>query len=158
MLIIFRQAPSYPNTKSRTRNKWQSSIQMHGSRTNSRRRRPDPAPFVAKPITKKSFSFAMHAMPHTIHIALVSIGFLPDTGFAWNVQKMEHMPDLQTLQMPPHARNHCLADWHLEHKPNSDEIGRELGVIIGMEPGVSSAAESTMLQDWILTFPTTINL
>jgi hypothetical protein len=102
---------------------------------------------VAKPITKKSFSFAMHAMPHTIHIALVSIVSLPDTGFAWNVQKMEHMLDLQTLQMPPHARNHYLADWHLEHKPNSGAIGKGSGVIIGMELGVSSAAESTMWQD-----------
>jgi hypothetical protein len=98
---------------------------MHGSRTNLRRKRSDPAPFVEKPITKKSFSSAMHAMPHIIHTALVSIAFLPDTGFAWNVQTMEHMLDWQTLQMPPHVQDHCQADWRLEHKPNSAVLARE---------------------------------
>lgn len=59
----------------------------------------------------------MHAMPHTIRTASVSIVFLLDTGFVWNVQTMEPILELQTLQMLPHAHNHCQADWRLGHKP-----------------------------------------
>jgi hypothetical protein len=113
----FCQALSYPNTKSKTRNKLPNSTQMLGSRTNLKRKSPDPVPYVVTPSTKRSSSSAMHAMPHTIHTALVSIVSLLDTGSAWNVQMMEHMPDLQTLQMPPIAQNRCQVDWHLGPKP-----------------------------------------
>lgn len=98
---------------------------MLGSRTNSRRKRSDPAPFVERPTTKMSSFSAMLAMLHTTRTALVLIVYLLDIGFAWSARTMEPMVDLQMLRMPPHAQDHCQGGWRLGHKLASVVLGRD---------------------------------
>jgi hypothetical protein len=84
--------------KSKIRNKWPNLIQTLGSKTNSQtRKKAIHAPYAGMPTKKKSFYYAMDAMLPIIHTAWVSIEFLADTGSAWNVQKMELMPELLNL-------------------------------------------------------------
>jgi hypothetical protein len=95
---------------------------MPGSKITWRKRKQTRAPFVENLIKKMSYSSAMAATPHIIHIASVLIEFPVDTGSVWNARRTGPMREPWSLCRQPDKGSHTRDALNLELKQPSVEV------------------------------------